>query len=323
VRILTGKITIIKQVPNGDALDFNFTSNVTGYENFILDDDEDVFDAPNPSQYNDTISMTTETGIYNVTEDISTEMQQFWRLTAINCSVNGTSGSSTQDLGNTSVKIDLKQDDEVTCVFVNETDLPTLTQGFYRTHTDITNATFNDPLPSASAIGFSSGVIIIGSSTTGLKVDNIKEVFGLYYSSNHFNEGSTLLKSDNTVRTPEEQSFIIMAHQLLTAKLNCGVFGCTASAISMIQHCDEAFANGDSSEYGACTAWLDDYNNHGDSGAFDFEAAFGIGPGATPKKSKDLAESIITQFAPDFDSLHYGDTGISRWDSPTPSTPPS
>ncbi|MGD8300555.1 MAG: hypothetical protein PVG77_07620, partial [Nitrosopumilaceae archaeon] len=247
---------------------------------------------------------------YNVTEVISPSLETMWSLTAINCSVNGTSGSFTVNfLNDTTVQIDLKKDDIVTCEFVNETENPTRTQGFYRTHTDITNATFEGPREDAAVVGFTNRTIIIGTSDTGIVVDNIKEVFGLYYARNHFNEDGSPSNSDDTPRSPENQAFTIMAHQLLTAKLNCGVFGCTASAISLIQQCDEAFANGDSSMYGSCNAALDTYNNSGDSGAFDFEAAFGIGPGATPKASKDLANDLLEGGDP-----HAVNTGISRWD---------
>ena len=150
-----------------------------------------------------------------------------------------------------------------------------------------------------------------------MKIDNIKEVFGLYYASNHFNENNQTIKSDKTPRTPEEQAFIVMAHQLMTAKINCGVFGCTASAVSLIQQCDEAFATGDTGLFGYCTGELDTYNNSGDSGAFDFEAAFGIGPGATPKASRALAEMQL-----EGSDDHYPDTGISRWDNITALSPP-
>jgi hypothetical protein len=71
--------------------------------------------------------------------------------------------------------------------------------------------------------------------------------------------------------------------------------------------------------YGSCNAALDTYNNSGDSGAFDFEAAFGIGPGATPKASKDLANMDLTG------DPHDPNTGISRWDESQviPTSPPS
>ena len=73
-------------------------------------------------------------------------IRSYYELTAINCSVEGTSGSNPiVFLNDTTVKIDLKKDDIVTCEFVNETHFPTRTQGFYRTHTDITNATFSNP----------------------------------------------------------------------------------------------------------------------------------------------------------------------------------
>jgi hypothetical protein len=64
------------------------------------------------------------------------------------------------------VTVNLASDDEVTCTFINETEFPTRTQGFWKTHTQITTDLFNEPpeQDSAEVVGFTNGTIIIGSS---------------------------------------------------------------------------------------------------------------------------------------------------------------
>ena len=113
---------------------------------------------------------------------------------------------------------------------------------------------------------------------------------------------------------------MVMIHQLLTAKLNCGQFSCNVDAINLINSCDEAFASGNVTEIQSinttfagvgCTEELDWYNNSG-------EIEYPFPPGATPKWSKDLANEIIPLPDP-----HNPDTGISRWDDPNPQSPAS
>jgi hypothetical protein len=153
-------------------------------------------------------------------------------------------------------------------------------------------------------------------------IDNIKEVFGLYYSNNHWESDKwDTPKSDGTARSAYDQTMIVMIHQLLTAKLNCGQFSCTASAEALINTCDEAFATMDLATINSvdtgfpgvgCTEELDYYNNSG-------EIEYPFPPGASPSASKTLANMYLEN-----DDVHWDDlpnppnTGISRWDDPTP-----
>ena len=126
-------------------------------------------------------------------------------------------------------------------------------------------------------------------------------------------------KSDDTPRSPWQQSFIIMAHQLMTAKINCALFSCPASAEQLIQQCDEAFALNDTASFNQCNANLDTYNNSGENGEVNFEEQFGIPPGASPKESRMLAKMLLQ-----FNDTHKNNpppgpnTGISKWDNPVP-----
>jgi len=261
-------------------------------------------------------------------------MTDIWQLTTIKCeSQNGKSSSFNKVFEETggSIQVDLGSNDEMTCTFTNETEFPTRTQGYWKTHTNVTEDLFENPREqeSAAVVGFTNGTIIIGSSTTGVVIDNIKEVFGVYYSNNHWESDKfNSTTSDDTPRSFLDQTMMVMIHQLLTAKLNCGAFGCNSTAIEIITACDEAFATGnlttialvDSVLNGmGCTMELDEYNNSGET--FDD----GFPPGATPSVSRMLAEMFINQDPNPIpgDDLHKGLTGISRWDDPTPTDPPS
>ena len=259
--------------------------------------------------------------VYNITEHIPDGVQAIWKLIDIDCvSANGNStifGETKVPSGGT-ILVDLGADDVVTCTFINETGFPTRTQGYWKTHTNVTQDLFENPpnATDAALVGFTNGTIIIGSSHTGaIVIDNIKEVFGLYW-------GSIPKMSNGTERSDPDQTLIIMIHQLLTAQLNCGAFGCSSAAIELINTCNEAFATGnlttilltDSGFFNGtgCAEELDNYNNSGET--FDD----GFPPGASPSLSKVLANMELDQDPNPIpqDDLHKGggETGISRWD---------
>jgi hypothetical protein len=194
-RLPTGKIIIIKDARPNDAFDFQFTINSTTLnEAFELDDcllvncpignitgDDDI---ENMTMYGDIPVQT-----YNITEHLAEEIQLFWTLSNIECvSENGNStiGVPSISIEGGGITVDLAKDDVVTCTFSNDTEFPTRTQGYWKTHTDVTEGIFENPpnATDAALVGFTNGTIIIGSSHTGaIVIDNMKEVFGLYWSS--------------------------------------------------------------------------------------------------------------------------------------------
>jgi len=270
----------------------------------------------------------TPTGVYIVKETIPSNLLGLWNTTSIVC-INGTGQSigvsqipDSKAGGN--VTFTLEADDEVVCTFVNESLFPSRTQGFWKTHTNVTMNLFDNPpeQDSGAAVKFTNGTIIIGSLTSGKTIDNKQEIFGLYMASNSWQSDKKIGdKSDGTPRTAEEQTNIIMIHQLLTAKLNCGQFSCPLVIQNLINECDEAFASGNLTKMAevqnpfnatsfGCTTSLDDYNNSG-------EVEWPFPPGATPSLSRDLATSEIDYSMSVSDlMLHEGETGISRWDMP-------
>jgi uncharacterized repeat protein (TIGR01451 family) len=352
------KITIIKQVSGGNTLNFNFTSNIPNHESFSLDDDEDVIGGsppPGDTDLNDNRTMSgLAVGDYSVKEVLDGVNSEFWQLAEVSCVVRDIESGEMKNNYNSTwifnpiedeVDITLGADEEVECTFVNINGFNQRTQGFFKTHTAITTHSFSSPLPSAEVIGFTNGTIIIGSSTTGQVIDNIKEVFGLYYASNSWQSDKKYseIKSDGTQRNNTDQKYLLMIHQLLTAKLNCGLFGCAEAVEELINQCDYLYSMNNLTglqnlenlypgvylgNATSCTGKLDEYNNwHGDSGLDPFNLT-GIAPGASPSESRTLAEMQILDFeAPEFDDdIHSSDseglTGISRWDDVTPKTNP-
>ena len=106
-----GAITIIKKTnPSGDAQNFSFTSNVSGYNNFSLADGQ-----------NKQINYTND-GYFTITESSVSG----WDLTAIDCQ---TSFSYTVDLANRKVTIHVTNDGAVTCTFTNTKKVPVCGNG--------------------------------------------------------------------------------------------------------------------------------------------------------------------------------------------------
>jgi hypothetical protein len=331
--LLRGNITVIKDARPNDGLDFNFTITSGGntIEEFQLDDCPDntlcpIAELPGDEDLNNTETFTLPTGTYTISEVFSGGLLNLWNTTNISCTALGNSVIGPQMIPDSklggNITVTLESDDDVVCTFVNESLAPSRTQGFWKTHTNVTIDLFNNPpeQDSAAAVGFTNRTMIIGNETSGKTIDNAQEIFGLYMSSNSWQsdkyEGK---KSDGTPRTPEEQTNIIMLHQLITAKLNCGQFSCPAVIEDLINTCDEAFASGNltammtapnplNSTRIGCTTALDDYNNSG-------ETEYPFPPGATPSLSRELAESPI-KYHDDELMLHQGETGISRWDMP-------
>jgi hypothetical protein len=311
-------------------------------EEFQLDDCPDnsmlngcpiAGDYPDLALSNRSETFTLAEGEYTISEIFyDTSLLMYWNTTSITCtkigdSIIGEGKINENNLGG-NITVNLAPNDQVECTFVNNGLAPSLTQGFYKTHTNITTNLFNNPpeQDSAAAVKFTNGTIIIGNYTMGKTIDNVTEVFGLYYSNNHWQTDKwDLPKSTGTERTYEEQVYMIMIHQLLTAKLNCGMFSCPIEVEDLINACDDAFASRDieamlnepnpinpDPERKGCTTALDDYNNSGETTNPEWEWATPPGP-ATPSLSKDLANTIIEE--PD---LHADGetTGISRWDEP-------
>jgi hypothetical protein len=161
-----------------------------------------------------------------------------------------------------------------TCTITNDDiALITRTQGFWQTHTAFTTTIF-------TAMGSS---IQIGSAPHKGPINTTAQLFGAYYSS-------IPKKTTGVQRTSLDQARMQLLQQLLTAKLNCGAFGCTLVTRALINSADTAYAGANSALILALSSQLDAYNNKYDPSPLPLWASPGS---ATPKTSQGLASLVF------------------------------
>lgn len=110
--------------------------------------------------------------------------------------------------------------------------------------------------------------------------DGNSTLFGAYYAN-------IAKKSNGEQRDAVDHARMVLLQQLVTAKINCGVFGCPSETMDAIADADNAFAIGDIAQMNTDTNVLDAYNNSGDG--LDIPPEFGSTGSATPNASKDKA----------------------------------
>jgi hypothetical protein len=131
----------------------------------------------------------------------------------------------------------------VTCI------TPTRTAGFWQTHTNFTEWVFAHNL---------SGSFTVGTAAHLRTIDTNGKLLGAYYSNISYT-------TTGKKRTAVDHARMVLLQQLVTAKLNCAAFGCSASTQSLISSADQAYANGDKNAMGTDTTLLDNYNSGGDN----------------------------------------------------------
>lgn len=151
----------------------------------------------------------------------------------------------------------------------------TRTQGFWSAHTNFTTTVFNTEL---------GGSMTLGGTGHSKTVDTKEKLFGVWFSSIPY-------KSDGSRRHPVDQARMVLAQQLVAAKLNCAAFGCSAANLSTIAAGDAAYAGSNKGAMASAAAALDAYNNGGDGNAFP-TTWWWQGP-ATPDASRALANKAF------------------------------
>ncbi len=267
----TAKLTIVKVADPKDLIDFSF-NGTGGIGAFSLDDDAGVSGEDNT--LSNTASFTNKnTGNYTVTE---TEPNSFWTLSSASCvnTANSTSYSST--LAGTALTVNLTPGSDVTCTFHNHKDSPTRTQGFWQTHTAFTSTKFTAGFPAGMQIGsgLHKGII------TNTQSNGQSQLFGAYYS----NIAKT---TTNAQRTAVDKARMQLLQQLVTAKLNCATFTCSATIAGQIAAADTAYATGTAAQIIAAAGQMDAYNNSGDT------IVVGNAGSASPKTSQAFANMVL------------------------------
>jgi hypothetical protein len=264
-------ITIIKEVTGaGDLQDFAFTKSGDFSGTFSLDDDFGVFGADSVLSDTSTVFSVPPGSNYMVVE---TQPNAFWTLIAINCP----GATVTLDLPNNKVTITVAAGENVTCTFVNtKFEDNTRTQGFFKNHVSFTTAIFENTKFDYPGIGIVDSTFTVGSGGHTITIETPEELFGAWLAS------SPKLSSNAKRTTAGDPPRITELHQLITAKMNCATFGCSAATQALIASCDIAFDT--LTGITACTSSLDTYNNSGETAILFTDPAVGNGkvkPGTT------------------------------------------
>lgn len=253
-----GTITIVKDASPNDAQDFHFTG---GLGAFYLDDDAGVQDGGDNVLSNSTTFANTVPGSYTVEEH---EPNAFWLVQSISCVFIGTTDPADFTVLDTSVTVNLGAGEDITCTFTNRKLGPTRTQGFWKTHTAYTTTVLG------AGITLGTGQV--------QPVDSAAKLFGGYFAN------IAKLSNGKTKRTQLDQARLQLAHQLMTAKLNCSAFGCPTAITTLIGQADAAYSGTNRTLILSLAGLLDDYNNSGDT------IVLSTNPGpATPSLSKSTA----------------------------------
>ncbi|MGQ0536391.1 MAG: hypothetical protein ACT4PT_09990, partial [Methanobacteriota archaeon] len=159
-----------------------------------------------------------------------------------------------------------------TCVITND-DIAKVTRtlGFWQTHTAFTTSIFTTKL---------GGTMTLGNATHNVTLDTTGKLFGGYFAS-------ISKTSVGAKRSPLDQARMQLAQQLITAKLNCAAFGCTATIQALVAGADAAYGGTSRTLMLTYASALDAYNNGDDSAPIP--VSLGAPGPATPKVSKALA----------------------------------
>jgi hypothetical protein len=157
----------------------------------------------------------------------------------------------------------------------------TRTLGFWQTHTAFTQHIYHDII-GVNNLFIGENVAATNTTHRG-KITTDGQLFGAYYSS-------IPKKTTGVSRTSIDQARMVLLQQLLTAKLNCAAFNCSASIQTLVTNADVAYKNG-SSNILLLAMQLNTYNNLGDNSTIP-SALGSIGTG-TPKTSEGLANKVF------------------------------
>jgi len=255
---------VIKETELGDCQDFDFTRDFGA--NFLLDDDEGVPECVDTNRPQSVTFDDLTAADYLVTETVP----DGW-VDLTNDSITCLIGADPADVTEVApgVTIHLGVGEDVVCTFFNSKGGDnTRTQGFWKTHTTFTQYVFDN---------LAGGEITIGSSTK--VIDDYAKLFGAWYSS-------IPKESDKSPRSSLDQARMQLVHQLLTAKLNCAAFDCSAGIQNAIDLADERFNADSISDILESAGVLGTYN---ESGETDIEPPLPVPGKATPKVSQGLA----------------------------------
>jgi hypothetical protein len=214
-------------------------------------------------------------GTYTVTEDTKTG----YALTDLNCTVH----SGVYDpLVTRTVSTTLAAGENETCSFTNEespTGNTTRTQGFWATHSSLTNAVwFGGTVGGVTYPGMSTAdaQLCIDPNPHNLILADIGQVLGGFWSG-------VSQTSTNKKRSSLDQGRMQLLQQLLAAMLNHEAFASSPSGSITIAGAKAAFCGTNETAIQNAQAAMAQFNTQGDNGVFT------PGASANGKVAKDLA----------------------------------
>jgi len=268
-------LTIIKYL-KGTSSSFGFTS--TGGlspSTFTLTPPAAGCTAPVGSTCAQTVYSDLALGTYTVSEDSKTG----YVLTDLNCTLHpGTYDPTTTR----TVSTTLAAGENETCSFTNEeaiTGSTTRTQGFWATHSSLTNAVwFGGTVGGVTYSGLSASdaQICIDPNPHNLSLTTIGQVLGGFWSG--ISQTSTGKK-----RSSLDQARMQLLQQLLAAILNHAAFGSSPSGSISIADAKAAFCGTNATAIQNALSAMAAFNTQGDNGLFT------PGASANGKVAKDLA----------------------------------
>src|SRR5262249_37500103 len=202
-------------------------------------------------------------GSHTLTEILTAPSTQGFTLTDISC--NGGSNVSI-NLPDGSASFNVNYGDNVTCSFVNSNVGTTRTQGFWATHTKISNAVWNGlPLPVKSSIQLFPPVI--GSPDAylcGVLITAIDQTEDNWLMGGFYSKPSQTAKGGK--RSNIDHDRIQMLQQYLAAVLNNHLFGSSPPGGLSLYRSD--YCGGNAAAIQHDIGILDTFNTLGDTGAF-------------------------------------------------------
>ncbi len=221
-----------------------------------------------PNGQGTTGSIPVNAGAYTVNES---GLPAGWKLDASKCTVDGTTDFGTPTIVggvNVSWAFTLPLGTTVTCTFDNgKTAVATRTQGFWSTHTGLSNTTWNTLVPDAAKT-------LCNAPITAIAQPGQNQLMGGFWSN-------IAKKSTAVKRLDIDQARMQMLQQYLAAVLNVYYFG--SGSVAMLDAARTAYCATDINAIKAQVGILGSFNTSGDS------ILFTPGVSATAQASKSQA----------------------------------
>jgi hypothetical protein len=283
---IPGKLIIRKFTdPSGSPAVFTFSTTGTGYVG--------PFQISGVTTGGANMNMQMlDIGTYTATEQVTPG----WTLTGIgtfgqagtNCSVssNGGQGLGTStgvgDLNTQTVTVNLKLGDTVTCDFENTGSLVTRTQGFWATHSPLSNiAWFGGTAFGHTFPGVALTPGIGDRLLCGREIANLPELLGGFWAD-------IAKDCDGGRRSKIDQARMTLLQQLLAAELNASAFASTPiGGIGKFADWEAAFCGNDLGAINTAKSQAAFFNESGDNGNFT------PGTSADAKNAKRMADACF------------------------------